>query len=107
MRTNPTTRSELPRIAPLEPAEALGSFRFSSNVFEIEQVAAEPLVASPVALDFDDDGRLYVVEMRDYSEQDKERLGRVRLLEDTDGDGRFDKATIFADELSWPTAVAC
>ena len=45
--------------------------------------------------------------MRDYSEQDKERLGQVRLLEDTDGDGRFDKSTVFADKLSWPTAVAC
>jgi putative membrane-bound dehydrogenase-like protein len=103
----PDYRSELPRIAPLEPAEAIGSFRFSSDIFEIEQVAAEPLVASPVALDFDADGRMFVVEMRDYSEQDKERLGRVRLLEDTDLDGRYEKATIFADNLSWPTAVAC
>jgi putative membrane-bound dehydrogenase-like protein len=45
--------------------------------------------------------------MRDYSEQDKENLGRIRLLEDTDHDGVFDKATVFADKLSWPTAVAC
>ena len=50
---------------------------------------------------------MYVVEMRDYSEQDKEHLGRVRLLEDTDGDGRFDRATVFAEKLSWPTAIAC
>jgi putative membrane-bound dehydrogenase-like protein len=98
--------SELPRIAPREPAEALATFQVVEG-FRIEQVAAEPLVASPVAMAFDADGRLYVVEMRDYSEQDKERLGRVRLLEDSDGDGRFDKATIFADDLSWPTAVTC
>ena len=45
--------------------------------------------------------------MRDYSEQDKERLGRVRRLTDEDGDGRFDRSTVFVDGLSWPTAVAC
>jgi putative membrane-bound dehydrogenase-like protein len=103
----PDYGAELPRIPPLAPREALASFQFGSEGFEIEQVAAEPLVASPVAIDFDADGRLFVAEMRDYSEQDKERLGRIRLLEDPDHDGRFDKATIFADDLSWPTAVAC
>jgi putative membrane-bound dehydrogenase-like protein len=45
--------------------------------------------------------------MRDYSERRDERLGRIRLLEDTDGDGRFDKSTVFADDLPWPTAVIC
>ncbi len=98
--------AELPRIAPHEPADALSTFSVLDG-FKIEQAAAEPLVASPVAMAFDADSRLYVVEMRDYSEQDKERLGRVRLLEDTDADGRFDRATIFADDLSWPTAVTC
>ncbi len=98
--------AELPRIAPHEPADALSTFQVEDG-FKIEQAAAEPLVATPVAMAFDADSRLYVVEMRDYSEQDKERLGRVRLLEDTDEDGRFDKATIFADDLSWPTAVTC
>ena len=73
----------------------------------MEQTAAEPLVHSPVAIDFDENGRMYVVEMIDYSEQDKEFLGAVRVLEDTDGDGRFDKSTVLADKLSWPTAIAC
>jgi putative membrane-bound dehydrogenase-like protein len=99
-------KAELPRIPPHEPRDALGTFQVLPG-FRIEQAAAEPLVNSPVAMAFDENGRLYVVEMRDYSEQDKERLGRVRLLEDTDGDGRFDKATIFAERLSWPTAVTC
>ncbi len=98
--------AELPRIPPHEPKDALSTFAVLDG-FHIEQVAAEPLLASPVAMEFDADGRLYVVEMRDYSEQDKERLGRVRLLEDTDGDGRFDKATVFAEDLSWPTAITC
>ncbi len=99
-------QAELPRIAPHEPPDALATFQVHGG-FRVEQVAAEPLVNSPVAMAFDENGRLYVVEMRDYSEQDKERLGQVRLLQDTDGDGRFDKATIFAERLSWPTAVTC
>ncbi|HEV3136456.1 MAG TPA: PVC-type heme-binding CxxCH protein, partial [Pirellulales bacterium] len=98
--------AELPRIPPHEPADALSTFQVLHG-FRLEQAAAEPLVNSPVAADFDENGRLYVVEMRDYSEQDKERLGQVRLLEDTDGDGHFDRGTIFVEKLSWPTAVAC
>jgi putative membrane-bound dehydrogenase-like protein len=75
--------------------------------FRFDQVAAEPLVISPVALSFDENGRLYVVEMRDYSERRPERLGRVRFLQDTDGDGRFDQSSVFAADLPWPTAVSC
>ena len=59
----------------------------------MELVAAEPLVQSPVAAAFDDDGNLYVAEMRDYPYKPrpgKTPLGTVRLLRDTDGDGRFD-----------------
>jgi putative membrane-bound dehydrogenase-like protein len=97
---------ELPRIPPKEPAEALNTFQVIPG-FRIEQVAAEPLVRDPIAMSFDEDGRLFVIEMCDYSEQDKEFLGRVRLLEDADGDGRFDKSTVYADKLSWPTAIVC
>ncbi len=97
---------ELPRIPPHEPADALATFKTLPG-FTIQQTAAEPLVHSPVALSFDENGRMFVVEMIDYSEQDKEFLGTVRLLEDTDQDGRFDKSTVFADKLSWPTAIAC
>jgi putative membrane-bound dehydrogenase-like protein len=97
---------ELPRIAPREPAEALRTFRVASG-FEMQLVAAEPLVTDPIAMAFDEDSRLYVVEMRDYSEDDKAFLGRIRRLEDTDGDGRLDKSIVFAEGLSWPTAVTC
>ncbi|HLJ11566.1 MAG TPA: PVC-type heme-binding CxxCH protein [Planctomycetaceae bacterium] len=99
-------KDELPRIPPHEPADALKTFKTLPG-FRLEQAASEPLVHSPVALSFDANGRMYVVEMIDYSEQDKEFLGRVQLLEDTDADGRFDKHTVFADKLSWPTAIAC
>lgn len=71
-----------------------------------ELVAAEPLVEDPIALDWDSQGRLWVVEMRDYpSGVDGRPGGRVRVLEDTDGDGRYDKSSIFLDELKYPTSV--
>lgn len=95
---------ELPRIPPKSPEEALKTFTVAAG-FRIEQVAAEPLVTDPIAMSFDENGRLFVVEMKDYSEQDKEQLGQIRLLTDSDGDGRFDKSTIYIDGLSWPTAV--
>jgi len=98
--------AELPRIAPHEPADALSTFEVRPG-FRIDQVAAEPLVRDPVAAAFDADGRLYVVEMCDYSEDTEGHLGTVRLLEDTDGDGHFDRSTKFAEGLSWPTAIAC
>ena len=98
--------AELPRIKPLEPAAALQAFQVAEG-FEIHLTAAEPLITDPVAMSFDERGRLYVVEMKDYSEQEHDKLGQVRLLEDTDNDGSFDKSTIFADGLSWPTAVIC
>lgn len=98
--------SELPRIAPLEPGEALDSFVVQPG-FRMELVAAEPLVHDPIAMAFDESGRLFVVEMRGYSEQRDENLGAVRLLEDLDGDGHFDTSSVYADGLAWPTAVAC
>ncbi|MBW3595956.1 MAG: c-type cytochrome [Planctomycetes bacterium] len=98
--------AELPRIEPLSPAEAKESFETAPG-FRIELAAAEPLVVDPVAMSFDENGRLFVIEMRDYSEQENEHLGRVRLLEDRDGDGRFDHSTVYADGLSWPTAIIC
>ena len=107
----------LPRFEPKEPAEALKSFVVRDG-FEMQLLAAEPLVTDPVAMEYDENGRAYVAEMRDYPYTDKasdkpfvertkdEPLGRIRLLEDTDGDGRFDKSTIFAEGLSWPTGLA-
>ncbi len=99
-------KEELPRIPPKAPTEALSTFQVVPG-FRIEQVAAEPLVQSPVAATFDENGRLFVVEMIDYSEQGDAHLGRIRLLEDLNNDGKFDKATVFVDHLSWPTAILC
>jgi putative membrane-bound dehydrogenase-like protein len=98
--------SELPRIAPLEPAATGASFETASG-FKMQLTAAEPLVTDPVAMCFDADGRLFVVEMNDYSEQAEEHLGRIRLLTDEDQDGTFDQSTVYASGLSWPTAITC
>jgi putative membrane-bound dehydrogenase-like protein len=76
--------------------------------FTVELVAAEPLVESPVAFDWGPDGRLWVVEMRDYPlgmDNKGKPGGRVVCLEDTDGDGRFDRSTVFLDGLLFPTGV--
>lgn len=98
--------NDLPRVRPTEPADALKTFRIKPGL-RLELAAAEPLVVDPIALSFDEDGRLFVVEMRDYSERRPERLGRIRRLEDTDGDGRFDSSGVFVEDLPWPTAVFC
>jgi putative membrane-bound dehydrogenase-like protein len=97
---------DLPRLKPTPIADALKTFTVKKG-FHLELVAGEPLVVSPVALSFDENGRMYVVEMIDYSERRDERLGRIRLLEDTNGDGIYDKSTVFATDLPWPTGVIC
>ena len=101
----PTVKPEdLPRVPPTEPADAIKKFSIREG-FHAEIAAAEPEVIDPIACCFDEDGRMYVVEMRDYSERREEHLGRIRVLEDTDGDGRYEKSTVFLDNLAWPTAV--
>jgi len=95
---------ELPRIPAKEPAEALASFALHPG-FRLDQVAAEPLVKSPVAVAYDADGVLYVVEMRGYPFIEDKPSGTVARLEDRDGDGRYEVRTVFVDGLMWPTGV--
>ena len=103
---DPDYATQLPRIAAREPEEARLSFRIADG-FSIRLAAAEPNIQDPVAMDFAADGRLYVVEMRGYSEQADDLLGRVRVLNDGDADGYYEESTVFAEGLSWPTAVCC
>ncbi|MEX2286180.1 MAG: PVC-type heme-binding CxxCH protein, partial [Planctomycetaceae bacterium] len=95
-------------IPPKTPAEALKTFE-TADGFEMQLVAHEPDVVDPIAACFDEDGNLYVCEMRDYPYFPKpgdKPIGTVRLLRDTDGDGVFDESHVFADELLWAGGVA-
>ena len=88
---------------PYSPEEALATFRLAEG-FQIELFAAEPLVSDPVAMEVDENGRMYVVEMHGYP-LDLSGSGRVMLLTDTDGDGKPDRSTVFADGLKLPTGI--
>jgi putative membrane-bound dehydrogenase-like protein len=96
--------ADLPRIPQVPPAAAVATMRVQPG-FALDLAVHEPLLASPVAVSWDEDGRLFVAEMRGYSENQSEKLGRIRLLHDDDGDGRYDRATVYADGFAWPTAV--
>lgn len=93
----------------LSPEEEVKRFHLPAG-YRAELVAAEPFVQEPVAIDFDADGRMWVVEMRGYMPNIKgtgedQQVGRIVVLEDTDDDGRMDKATVFLDGLVLPRAI--
>jgi len=103
-RAEPTDE---PGDGPLTPDQARQSFRLEPGL-TVELVAAEPLVASPVALAFDERGRLFVAENRGYPTgpgEGQAPAGRIAMIEDTDGDGRMDRRTEFADDLTYPNGV--
>ena len=91
------------RSSPQRPDDEAKSFRFADEHLIAELVAAEPDVVSPVAMAWDECGRLYVAEMSDYPAETTG--GRVKLLEDRDADGRYETVTIFADKLPFPNGV--
>ena len=88
---------------PFAPDQTLAHFRVEPG-FTIELMTSEPMVQSPVAMDIDENGRWFVVEMPGYP-LDTSPTGQVKLLEDTNGDGRPDRATVFAEGLVLPTGV--
>src|ERR1700758_5426109 len=92
-----TAASGPPYAAP----DTLARFRIDPG-FTVELVASEPDIQSPVAMDIDERGRWFVVEMPGYP-VDTRPTGRIRLLEDTDGDGKPDKSSLFADNLVLPS----
>lgn len=93
---------------PKTPAEEKTTFQLASG-FKIDLVACEPQVMDPVATCFDQDGKLYVAEMRGYPNDGygtgNISSGCVKLLADRDGDGVYETATIFADGLRFPTSI--
>lgn len=107
----------LPRIPATEIKDALKTFQVERD-FKLELVAGEPLVGDPVDACFDEFGRMYVAEFHGYPYSaeptklnpkggGKKNDAIIRLLEDTDGDGKFEKSTVFADNFEWALSVCC
>ena len=100
-----------PPATPLSPQQSIKRIQLPRG-FHIELVASEPMVQEPVAICWDGNGRMYVAEMNTYMKDanatgEFEHTSRIKLLDDADGDGRMDKATIFVDSLLLPRAILC
>ncbi|MEO6738827.1 MAG: PVC-type heme-binding CxxCH protein, partial [Chthoniobacteraceae bacterium] len=99
---------DLPRYPAVELKDAVATWKVKPG-FRMKLAAHEPQLRSPIAISFDERGRMFVVEMIDYSElrDVTPHLGRVSMLEDRDGDGIYETSTVFADNLPWPTGIIC
>ena len=102
----PSTINPVPNGEYLSPEESMKTIRLPEG-YHLELVASEPIIQEPVAIVWDGNGRMYVAEMRSYM-QDINGTGeelpicRITRLEDTDGDGKMDKHTVFIDSLVLP-----
>jgi putative membrane-bound dehydrogenase-like protein len=99
------------QLPPFSPKEALSTFQLPIG-YRIELVASEPLISDPVEVAFDEDGKMYVVQMDDYPSEnmkdyaaDKEPKSKIMLLEDKDGDGFYESGTVFASGLKYANGV--
>ncbi len=102
-------KEKIPANPPLAPADALKTFKLPPG-FRIEVVAADPLIETPVAMQWDADGRIWIAEMPSYmatpdAAGETDPINRISVLEDTDGDGKMDKKTVFLDKLVLPRAL--
>ncbi|MDB6006433.1 MAG: cytochrome c [Prosthecobacter sp.] len=97
---------DLPRYPAVEPKDAIATWQVKKG-YKLQLAANEPQVRSPIAVSFDENGRMFVCEMIDYSEMRDvtPHLGRISMLEDKDGDGHFETSQVFADDLAWPTGL--
>lgn len=104
----PVINSQEETIKPLTPAESLQSLKLPPG-FRATLFAAEPAVRQPIAMAWDERGRLWVAECYTYAESakgfDKAQKDRIIILEDTDGDGKHDKQTVFWDQADKLTSI--
>src|SRR5215475_6382218 len=104
----PPAPAPLKNGEPRSPKDERATFRVPAG-FKVELVASEPAVVDPVAMAFDERGRIYVAEMRGYPNGGKGTgvisSGRIRLLEDRDNDGFYETSTLYADNLRFPTGL--
>ncbi len=106
---NPVLHFRPPAPRVLTAQEEMKTLKVAPG-FKVELVASEPMIEAPVAISWDDQGRMYVCEMRNYMHDvdgagEDQPIGRISRLEDTDGDGAMDKSTVFVDKLVMPRAV--
>ncbi|MGV3763598.1 PVC-type heme-binding CxxCH protein [Parapedobacter sp.] len=102
-----STQPEEPKEYPEDdPRNELASFQIAEG-FEVTLFAAEPLIAKPIQMNWDAEGRLWVITSTAYplSKTGEEANDKVYILEDTDGDGAADKSTVFAEGLVQPTGI--
>ena len=101
----PHAQDRMPGPA-LGPEQALAAMTVPEG-FRVELVASEPDLVNPVAMTFDERGRIWVTESLEYPRREPgPGRDRIKVLEDTDGDGRADEFTIFADGLNIPSGIA-
>lgn len=108
-QTSRIPKDKIPPAPPLSPEDALRQFKVPAGL-RMELVASEPMVEVPVLVQFDPEGRLWVVEMRGFMPNPEGRgetnpVSRISILEDTDNDGRMDKKKVFLDQLVLPRAL--
>jgi putative membrane-bound dehydrogenase-like protein len=106
--TQPTAKVTGMHPSPPKSPEESAKVLHVKDGYVAELVASEPMIASPVAFTFGTDGRLWVVEMVDYPygiDGKMKPSGRVRYLLDTDGDGKYDKSVVFAENLNFPNGI--
>ncbi|MCR9295651.1 MAG: c-type cytochrome, partial [bacterium] len=95
------------RSLALSPEQSTRMLELGDSHCQLRLIAAEPLVQDPVEVAFDGSGRMWVVEMRDYPfVLEEPPRGRIKILEDADADGSYDRSILFADQLDMPTGLA-
>jgi mono/diheme cytochrome c family protein/glucose/arabinose dehydrogenase len=105
----PPVKEDPPMPPVMEPADAIKTLHMPPG-YQVQLVAAEPLIKDPILMEFDGDGRLWVVELPGWAYNDKienslEPVNDIVILEDTNNDGVFDKRTVFMDKLVLPRAI--
>ena len=110
IRAEASSQTAVTEAAPVRsPADEMKTFQLQPG-YHVELVASEPMVQEPIAIDFDADGRLWVIELLGYMQDlpatgEREPSGRISVLEDLDHDGKMDKKTVFLDGLVLPRAL--
>ncbi|MCP5411350.1 MAG: c-type cytochrome [Alphaproteobacteria bacterium] len=106
-----SVKTDQPDYPPvLTPQEELKTFHMAPG-YQVQLVAADPLIKDPILAEFDGDGRLWVVEMQGYAvgksmeNVEDPPMGKIVILQDTDNDGVYDKRTVFIDKLVLPRAL--